>query len=248
MKNYVLADISRLVRRIPRIVVLTLIYIGALIFFIYCYNTAVWNSVTFITTFTTCFSVVGILIGMTEFLFVYASDFKAKVMQMAIGRGLSRPKVVLAKFLEVGIMNIMSLVILCIITLIFGFVTGIHLNGNQVYELAIIFVMTVMEKLIYTAITSIFLFLLQNAGLSALLYVIVGLDPLRYLVALLSPHFKIVVALHLKDYCYGMICNLFQSNLILGKFNFGALVGILIYIVGAYLITVAIFRKKELEF
>lgn len=248
MKNYVLADISRLVRRIPRIVVLTLIYIGALIFFIYCYNTAVWNSVTFITTFTTCFSVVGILIGMTEFLFVYASDFKAKVMQMAIGRGLSRPKVVLAKFLEAGIMNIMSLVILCIITLIFGFVTGIHLNGNQVYELVIIFVMTVMEKLIYTAITSIFLFLLQNAGLSALLYVIVGLDPLRYLVALLSPHFKIVVALHLKDYCYGMICNLFQSNLILGKFNFGALVGILIYIVGAYLITVAIFRKKELEF
>ncbi len=248
MKNYILADINRLLRRVPRIILLVLTYIAAMIFFIYSSRNTTWNSVAFISTFSTCFTIIGIAICLIEFLFVYASDFKAKVMQMAIGRGLSRPKVVLAKFLEVGIMDIISLVILCVLTLAFGFATGIHLNGTQVYELTVTFVMTVVDKLIYTSITSVFLFLLQNAGLSALIYIIVGLDPVSYLWAFLSPKFKLIVTLHLKDYCYGTICGLFQSNLILGKFNFVAFAGILIYLVGAYLVTVAVFRKKELEF
>lgn len=248
MKNYILADISRLIRRIPRIILLVLTYIAAMSYFIYSSRTTVWNSVSFITGFSACITLIGMVICLIEFMFVFASDFKAKVMQMAIGRGLSRPKVVLAKFLEVGIMNIMSLVVLCVLSLLFGLATGIQLNGTQAYELAITFVMTVVEKLIYTAITSIFLFLLQNAGLAALIYVIVALDPISYLWSFLSPYFKLIVALHFKDYCYGTICGLFKSNLILGKFNFGALIGILVYLVGAYLITVAVFRKKELEF
>lgn len=250
MKNYILADISRLIRRVPRIILLILTYIAAMCYLIYSSRSTVWNSVSFITSFSACITILGMVICLIEFMFVFASDFKAKVMQMAIGRGLSRPKVVLAKFLEAGIMDIMSLVILCVLSLLFGLATGIHMNGTQAYELAVTFVMTVVEKLIYTAITSIFLFLLQNAGLAALIYVIVALDPISYLWSFLSmsPSFKLIVTLHFRDYCYGTICGLFKSNLILGKFNFGALAGILIYLVGAYLITVAVFRKKELEF
>ncbi len=248
MKDYILADINRLIRRVPRIVLLVLAYIAAVLFLVYSKNSLVWNSVSFISSFATCFSIIGMAICLIEFLFVYASDFKAKVMQVAIGRGISRPRVVLSKFLEVGIMDIMSLVILCVIAVIFGLATGVHMNGEQAFELAVTFLMTVAEELIYTAVTSIFLFLLQNAGLAALIYLIVGLDPISYLLAFLSPYFKLIVSLHLRDYCYGTVCGLFRANLILGKFNFLAFFIILVYLVAAYLITTVVFRKKELEF
>lgn len=248
MKNYVLADVYRLMRRRPRIVLLILIYIITLIGMNFTRGQLTWNSVAFIGSYEIIFGMAGIAVCLLEFLFVYASDFKARIMQVAIGRGLSRPQVVLSKFIEVAIMDVISLGILWILILIYGAVTGIRLSGTQGFEMAVVFVTDMFSELIVTGLVAIFLFLFQNAGVSALVYAAVSCDPMQYVYRIFSEKFKIIVSLHLQDLCFSALCERFKSHLILGQFNFPALLGIACYILIGYFVTVAIFKRRELDF
>ncbi len=248
MKNFVLADVYRLMKRRPRIILLILIYIGTLFGMNFAKGQVTWNSVAFIASYDVVFGIAGIAVCLLEFLFVYASDFKARIMQVAIGRGLSRPQVVLSKFIEVAIMDVISLGILWALILIYGAATGIRLSPTQGFEMAVVFVTDIFSELIVTGLVAIFLFLFQNAGVSALVYVAVSVDPMLYVYRLLSDKVKLVVSLHLQDLCFSNICERFKSHLILGQFNFPALLGIIVYLLIGYLVTVAIFKRKELDF
>lgn len=248
MKSYIIAEMYRLRRRRPRLILLFIVYVAILIALNLIRDQLTWNTVAFIGTFEATFGVAGLFVCLVEFLFVYASDFKAGIMQAAIGRGMSRPQVVLAKYLEIALTNAMSLGILWLLILGFGYATGARPSGGQILELLVPYVVGILNEVICTGIAACVLFLLQNAGLAAVIYAVVFWDPLQYILAFLSEKFKFIVSLHLKDFCFSMVTARFEAHLILGQLNFPALLLIVLYILAAYFLTVWIFKRKELEF
>ncbi len=248
MKNYIFADIYRLRRRRPRIVLLILVYIGAVLGMYFAKSRLEWNTVAFLGTFEAGFGVAGLFVCLVEFLFVYASDFKARIMQAAIGRGLSRSQVVLAKYLELLIQDAVSLGVLWALILVFGEATGAHPNPGQLLEMLAVYTAALLNEVIVTGIAAFFLFLLQNAGVAAVFYAVLFWDPMQYILTMLSEKIKLIVTLHLKDFCYGAVCDRFKSHLLLGQFNFPALLLIVLYIAAVYFATVWVFKRRELEF
>ena len=59
-----------------------------------------------------------LLIGIPIFSAIYTDDFKSRSMQIAIGRGVSRPKMMLARFLETLILVIEWHVIFSVVAII----------------------------------------------------------------------------------------------------------------------------------
>ncbi len=248
MKNYIIAELYRLRRRRPRLVLLFLVYVAIILSLSYIRSQLTWNTVAFIGTFEGSFGVAGLFVCLVEFLFVYASDFKAGIMQAAIGRGMSRAQVVLAKYLEIAIVNAMSLGVLWLLILGFGFATGARPGGGQILEMLVVYVVGLLNEVICTGIVACVLFLLQNAGIAAVIYAALFWDPLQLLFSLLSSKFKFIVSLHLRDFCFTVVTERFEARLILGQFDFLAFLLMVLYILAAYFVTVWIFKKKELEF
>ena len=248
MRNFIAADLRRLSRRKPRLIALFITYIAAVITLYFFQDTTAWNSVSFISTASTVFELGGVIIGIIEVLVAYSSDFKAKIMQLAIGTGIARRKLVLAKLIEIAVLEVFSMGFLYIITIVYGLITGVSLSGAQYGELILCLAANIVANLIYTSLSSFFIFLTQNAGLTALFYALCMVDPIKKALMFVGSYQNWLLKLNLTNYCYSTPVTLFKSHLLLGQFNFGALALIIAYLVIFYFATVFVFDKKELEF
>ncbi len=248
MRNFIAADLRRLSRRKPRLILLFVIYAVSVALLMFFKGTTTWNSVSLIQSANNIFTYCGIAIGVVEILIAYASDFKSKLMQLAIGTGIVRRKLVLAKLIEIFTLEAFSMHFLYIIAVIFGLITGVALTAAQYGELMVCLVTSIIGNIIYTTLSSFFIFLTQNAGLTALFYVLCLWDPLTTVLSILGQYQRWILNYNLTNYCYSTSVNLFKAHLMLGQFNFGALVRIILYLIIFYLATVFVFEKKELEF
>lgn len=247
MMNYVRADVRRIVMRIPRIVILAVCY--AVSVFIY-FNSARqdgWNSVEFLSFVQGLCMFIPLVFGVIELISVYSDDFRAKTMQVAIGIGIPRRKVVLAKGIEtallVGADMLLYIVLFCLCNLI----TGTSLIAEQIGELLWQFLCCWFTVVAYTAPTMILLFFMQNTGISTLLYILFSTSLVNTAAKKLT-ELKALRPLHLTNLLLTTAVENFRTRMILGVFDLKNFIIVLIYIVGCYLITAKLFKSRELEF
>lgn len=189
------------------------------------------------------------IIGFSALLGIYADEFRSMVMIGVIGRGLSRDKFVLGKFLDLCLLTVLMEIITVVYILILKAAFGVTFQPIEHRFLVVTFIASILETIAYVTIAAVFYFVSENAAVGLFAYLTfqiiipVSLELILQLTNLAKYHAE-------RYYVSGMM-SVACSNFIMGDYagGFGyLLIMVLIYILGALGLTMLIFRKKELEF
>ncbi len=247
MNNYIRADLRRIVRRIPRIIILTIYFAVFAIFYIVAARKSSWNSVQFISLVQSFCSFLPPILGLIELICVYSDDFRAKTMQVAIGIGIPRRKVVMAKYIETAVLTFADLLIFVVLCVVLNAISGIVLRSDLVMEMFGEFLFGWFAVLGYTGLTMILIFYMQGTGIATILYLILSTNLVQWLLQNITS-LPAIRGLHLQNVLLSNALGNFRTKMIIGTFNFRSFITIIIYIVATYFITSAVFNKRELEF
>lgn len=245
MIRYLKADLHRISRRIPRYIALVLLYavcIIAALFFaegrtIY----EIINVMTKIIPYVCC------IFGLIEYIYVYSDDVKAKTMQIAIGTGIHRGKVILTKWLELLILCVLDFIVLFVVFCVCCTVRGASLSGEPAADIIILILFGLIKIMGCVGFTMIFHFRTQNASTGMLVY-------LASAFGIVNMFFSTLVTigflknLPLSSMLFDSLLDVARARAIIGSFSFPHILGIVIYLVAAYFITLKLFEKRELEF
>lgn len=249
MLKYIRADLHRIYRRVPRYVVMTVFYIGLFAFLLYSIESKNLNSIGVVNSSNAVFTVAVLLFGILEMISVFADDFRAKTMQIAIGGGVSRPCVVLAKLLEFVALALGDLVFLALGITACSAATSNPMQGAQLYQVFIYVFGYLMNMLIPLVLTMIPMFYTQNTGLAVIIYLVVFVDPLAQIMSMGLTSNEVVLRLHLNEIPFSSLIGVVNTQLGLqASFPLVQIIGLLVYIIAAYALTVLAFRNRELEF
>lgn len=249
MRNLLKGDIRRILRKkIFAIFFVLMLFcdIGVCVF-TYCKRQN--TGFAFVYDQVTAIPFIFFIFCLVVFLGVYADEFKSMTMIGVIGRGLSRKKLVIAKFID-------SVLLLCIQTGGFALVLflGIAFSPLELTtdEIRFLFIRILVETFLiigYMTMAAFMLYLTNNIAVSVFsllgLYFLVnfGLQ-----IANLSPMLR---ALHLDRYYLAGLGGSAFTDLIIGNAAAAAvtlLIGGVVYIGGALVVTMLYFTKKELDF
>lgn len=204
----------------------------------------------FIKTASERYALVSTIIGFAVLLGVYGDEFKSMVMIGVIGRGISRDKFVFAKFLDIMLLEFIMIFLSAVYVFALKYYFNVTLNAPETKFLICMFVFDYIEELAYVTIAALFYFMSENAaiGMFAYLSFQIIIPVIIQILIFLSPFFaKYKIESY---YIYGLTSSAY-SDFILGD-TLGAFMTLLpaiaIYIVAVLVLTMLVFRKKELEF
>lgn len=207
-----------------------------------------YNSVNLTAAAPSLFETVAIIAGIIEIKNVLTDDFQAKTIQIAIGLGISRPKVVLVKLIDFAILLTVDGLAFMMLFIIGGIVCGIHLIGEQLYLLVVTSIGDALYMTIAAAFTMIPTFYLQSAGFAALFFLIISIDPISVILSFFGTK-EIVMNLHLLELPYSNVVNTLTTQLSLrNTVPIPQLIGVIIYLALTYGLTVFAFKNRELDF
>ena len=173
MNNYITADICRILRKQSFGGSISA-FLGLFGIMIFIYFNPSFTAEMYVSKITNFLSYFPLIVGLFVFMSVYADDFKCKSMQVAIGYGIPRRNIILAKLLEstlllLGITVIMEIAILAT-------PMAIHLDPNhvQLKSLAVTVLAEMLRTLGYIAISTFPVFLTQNAVNGIIFYVLLA--------------------------------------------------------------------------
>ena len=250
MRNYIQADLKRIFKRIPHIAVMALLNVILAGVVLNTYRTN-WNSVFYLLGGELFLQVMPVVVGLLDLSAVYGDDFRAKTMQVAIGSGLSRTRIVCAKLIEMAVIVFLDLLELTVFFLIIGAVLGAGVNGAQVAELFGSMLMSALATVSFTSLTMILAFFRQGVGLANLLYLVLNVGLVTQLLSLvlgIEAVDRLVGRFHLINLTLYRLLETARSRLMLGTFDVEAFGGVAVYILLGSAITSMMFKKRELEF
>ena len=239
MRNLLRADLRRLLKRVSIYVWLFLIFV---IFFLSALSKDYTADIIGMEQGVT--SLLGpILVSIPVFLGVYGREIQAGSMQCVIGRGMSRTKLILTKYLECVLMCLFFFFFIWLAFFLRNNVGDAGLTANQNKMLTIFVLFAFIKTCGYFAFTTFFFFIAWSVapGIVALL-VSAFLMPMLF--TMLDGFLKTDFS---EFYFNGMIDNAYAS-IAAGDIGYTLILAIVLYIGGALLLTALVFRKKEIEF
>lgn len=252
MRNYILADYKRVVTRIPRIFLIFVYNLAFLINVIVKCNKAAgsFTSVALLGVADNYYYTFGaMVIGMVAFISSFSFDFKSKTMQVAIGLGVSRLKVLIAKLIQVILVVITDLIFSSLFIAIACLVTGMPLAPHQVFTVF----MNMVTILIYTCcVSSLSLFVVyrtQNMLVSMVTFIVLTFGAIRGLIrwlTQLAPDF--VARMQLDRFTFETCTEVLRTNALMGRLDILCLLGILVVAALGVALGWVVFRKMELDF
>ena len=246
MSNYIYADLKRILFRAPRIILTLLVYAVFAAVTAFTYYTS-WSSINFVKNAQTYIEFLPILLGLVEMIAVFADDFRAKTMQVAIGLGISRAKVVFCKLIEAAVLVAIDLAVLAAIVLGASSYLKAGLSPSQTNELLICLTMAGVSTISYISLTMILMFYNQSTGLGRILYLLLAVGIVSAAVSLIGI-IEFLEPLRLESYTLSNFLSVARARWIVGTFDVKSIIGILAYIAGSTGLTIFLFRKRELEF
>ena len=245
MNQYIKADFLRIRHKkthILSIAILALILPIVISFFmVHYFKCSGEESLMLIASFSQIF------IGVSIFAAVFAADFRSKTMQVAIGRGLSREQVILAKEWELLLLTLFYTLILVIGVAVTAGIFGSPIPVTT--KLAGSYANNVLSCMGFYNLAMIPVYITQKSNLGEIAYVFLSggiISSILNAVLTLDVMPKIVTSM--SKYLFSNCVNDFTHGLESGHMLIQPLAGCLIWIVGALIITQLIFRKKELDF
>lgn len=247
INDYIKADIWRITRRIPRAVMILISYAIFVYYIVKRSQGDSWNSVFFMEAYLGGLVLLAYFCSVIEFISVFSEDLKAKTMQVAIGCGMKRRHVILTKWIDCMLLVLIDYLLACIIGLITGFATGVHINLEQFGDLAVSFLGDMLSVGGYYSLVMIVVFWMQSILIPLIVYVCLCFQIIE---SILKTLFSIeaLQPLNLEKFLIATDTELFKARLMIGSFDVKAFIIILIYIAAGYLISNILFKKKELEF
>lgn len=246
MINYWKADCKRVFRRIPRILMM-LVLVAVFNYLLFkASQQDGWNSVQFLNTIEGFAVIYIICAGFIEFLYIYASDLKARTMQVGIAMGMKRRRVIGTKYLDMAILSFVDLLFFMITLLIVGTATGASLQAYQIKDVIILFVEIWVSIQAYAGFGTLVTLFMQNAPLGGFVYFLLSArivhQGFAYVFGL-----KLVRSLKLTNYLLTDSISKFKAQLLVGSLDLPSIILILIYVVGIFLIACRVFKDKELD-
>lgn len=247
MLNYIKADLKRLSTRSSRLVMVGVSYLilGILIGVTKIQSWSAYEFTSRIQMYLQYF--IPFILGVIEIGAVYGDDFRAKTMQVAIGTGISRPMVVLAKLVELAVMTLFDLVGFCAITFASAGILQAGLTAEHVGDMLLFHVITLLRIVCFASVAMIPMFYSQGSGVGTLVYLAIAFPILPSMLGELLKAGPLLT-LHLDQYIINKQLDQFGAYLLAHTFNLGNLLGIALHLLLCYFITVLLFRKRELEF
>ena len=247
MKDLIIADIIRIFRKPTYRIVLLVCLIMSLIWAVRA-RMNVWNGYTFVTGQVGALKIAGLILGIAIYLSVYADEFSSNSMQCLIGHGVSRFKLLLAKYIDCVIVTVVSFFIYLFFAMMLGLALGAGINAAELKFICGLVMVWMFKSLGYATFSMIVLYWTKNVGLATIVDAILlfaGSTLMSFLDSI-----PVIKFLHLHKYIFeGMLINA-NSSWQLGQ-N-GALFWILFAIVRISVFSIVIsfllFRKKELDF
>ena len=239
MRNLLRADLRRILKRVSIYVWLFLIFV---IFFLSALSKDYTADIIGMEQGVT--SLLGpIMVSIPVFLGVYGRELQAGSMQCVIGRGMSRTKLILTKYLECVLMCLFYFFFIWLAFFLRNNVGDAGLTANQNKMLTIYVLFVFIKTCGYFAFTTFFFFIAWSVapGIVALL-VSAFLMPMLF--TMLDGFLKTDFS---EFYFNGMIDNAYAS-IAAGDIGYTLILAIVLYIGGALLLTALVFRKKEIEF
>lgn len=188
-----------------------------------------------------------LMLGIPVFSAVLGDDFKSKSMQIAIGFGLSREKLILARLIEIVIIVIEAYIVFFIGILIFGLVGGVDMK--TIGETITSCFDDILSIIGFTTVSMIFVYGTQNGVLGLVIYILLGASVFDIIIsaASLLPFIR-DTDINLADYVIsGMSMKVIQAS----SFGSGALwlIAFLVFWIALpTFIAMQIFKNKELDF
>lgn len=239
MRNLLRADLRRILKRVSIYIWLFLIFV---VFFLSALSKDYTADIIGMEQGVT--SLLGpILVSIPVFLGVYGRELQAESMQCVIGRGMSRTKLILTKYLECVLMCLFYFFFIWLAFFLRNNVGDAGLTANQNKMLTIFVLFAFIKTCGYFAFTTFFFFIAWSVapGIVALL-VSAFLMPMLF--TMLDGFLKTDFS---EFYFNGMIDNAYAS-IAAGDIGYTLILAIVLYIGGALLLTALVFRKKEIEF
>lgn len=194
----------------------------------------------------TAISLMPMLVGIVEIPVLFGDEFKARSMQMAIGRGISRRKIVNAKFVETFLVGIIDMIPIC---LIFTAVAAIASPGVLQLNMMDLFIQIIISTLaFYMTVCLIMpvLFSTQSVFLGIVLFIAISSNVIPMGIAFAEDGLGIA-KLHLAQYLMSSNIDLLQAQWGLGLFSFKAAIILGIYFIVSFGASTYAYKMKELE-
>lgn len=247
MIKYIRADLYRLWRRIPRLVMLALVLLA--VGDIYKPGDNAGSTILdLIDMFESTLKYVPVYFGVIELMYIFGDDFAGKTAQIAIGTGVTRREVVISKWLEVIINTAIDASVMTVMVLIECLIKTHTMPISLVGAVLVHLLVCIMATAAFMSLVLPIMFAMQNITVAFLIYVLLASGLVNKLVDFLSNQIKFIRVYHLGSYTLYNCLNVFRSRLILGSFNITSLIGVTIYVAAALMATILIYNKKELEF
>ena len=249
MTNYLNADLRRVLRKrsfwgavgafAALFAVLVFIYFGPS-----------FTAEMYVAKATSFLSFFPLIIGVFVFLSVYADDFKCRSMQVAIGYGMPRGRIILAKLLESAILLLGTAVIMGILVLCAPVILGLAPTTPQLLSLALTVAAEMLRALGYLALSTIPVFFSQDAVGGVVACVLLASKTVYIVLSMvLGQPFLADIFGNLTQYLYTAQLYTVKADLLGGEPVILLFVtALLAYIVLPTVIAIMGFRKKELEF
>lgn len=249
MLNYIMADLSRISHKKSLIYTISG-YIGLFLLMMFIVYNPSFTEVDYISKTNMFTGFYPLVVGIPIFLSIYYDDFKSKAMQVAIGYGISRSKVITIKFIESVILAFVSGLLLGLVVLVLPMFFKMSFTNAQLLQLNLGILIGVLKIIGYMSISTIFIYYSQNTILGVIAFILLAsITVMLLLTTILSQDIIVKMVGDLSKHLYSILLFNEQEHFIaMGSFTFGGIAQILIYIILPTIISIVLFRKKELEF
>ena len=187
------------------------------------------------------------IFGAAVFIGIYTDEFTAKSMQAAIGRGVSRLRIIAAKIISCFVLTVIICIPAVLYLLLLSVVTGAGLTAADISWLLLTFMKSAYVVALSVPLAAVIIYLTDNRALSvfaaiALLLII----PL--FISLLETN-VLFHNLHPSRYTIEGFARRGFSDIMLGGSGIGTLIaGFALYTAAAYLLSALVFARRELDF
>lgn len=246
MGNFVRADFHRIMTRRTRIILMILMAAGECLFLVF-KSLQDTNNMIQVTLGIGKWELVYIFgIMLVNILVIYGEDLNAKSMQVAIGIGIERHQIVIAKWISMVLMVVLDVTFLTVIQFITVAAVG-KLAGGFAVELVVMGqIAEILQIIMVTTLTMILIFQMQKAIFGVLAYIYMMLN-ITGSVIQLGIQNKIVQRFQLWTIGVANQSTIFSSKLEIGEFDIRNFAMLLMYLFIGIGGTIYLFRKKEIE-
>ena len=249
MRNYIRADVKRILKRSSHLFSMLLLF-AIYVIALFLTNRGQVTPVTLVSSACGMLDWIVIFIGLFEMIAVFSEDFKVKTMQVAIGLGVSRNKIVLCKLIEAAILMVLDCIAVVLLTMGVGAALGANIPMDVLTTLNnTLLVKCILAQVASVSLTMIVLFVTQSTILSIFVYVLVSAGVVNMLLSVL-PMLGVtwLENLNLNRLTLSYHIGSFYTKLVLGSFEVVSFLVIAAYTAAGIFGTCKLFSKRELDF